>query len=190
METIDIVYLICFFLGLGFAIISGLLSGVFSGHADAQVDVGAHVHGGDLHSTMGDQVHFPLLSPVVLAMFISTFGGSGLIFKKVLGFPLAGHLPLAAVSAVGVALAVAYLFYKIFQLASGSSEASTEETVGSEAEVVTAIPADGVGEIAYIVKESRMNAPARSADGKAIGGHTMVKIVKILGNVFVVEKAR
>ena len=37
MTGLEIAYLICFFLGLGFAVISALLSGVFAG-GDAHVD--------------------------------------------------------------------------------------------------------------------------------------------------------
>jgi len=189
MEVIEIAYLSSFIVGFGFAVISGLLSGVFSGHAEAHVDVGGG-HGGDVHATMGDQVHFPLLSPVTLSMFVATFGGSGMIYKRLLNLPLAAHLALASVTAVVVALGVAWFFYKIFQATQGSSEASVADLIGLEAEVITPIPAEGVGEIAYVAKESRYNAPARSTDGKALPSHSVVKIQKILGGIYIVEKAR
>lgn len=182
MET---VYLVCFFVGFGFAAISALMSGVFSGGAEAHVGAGH-----DLHATAGDSVHFPLLSPVVLSMFVSTFGGSGYIFMKTLGLHPAAHVPLAALTAVGIALAVAWLLWKIFQLTQGSSEAVVADLVGVEAEVITAIPAEGLGEIAFTAKQARYNAPARTVDGKSLGPHTPVKIVKILGGTYLVEKVR
>src|SRR6185503_10514816 len=43
MELVDIVYLASFFLGLGFAVVSALMSGVFSGGAEAHVGAGHDV---------------------------------------------------------------------------------------------------------------------------------------------------
>ena len=116
MEAIEFVYYVCFFLGFGFAVLSALLSGVFSGGAEAHVDV-SHAHGGD------GPVHFPILSPVTLAMFVATFGGAGIVFKKFLHLPMAAHIPLAAIAAVVVALLVAWLFYKLFSMTSRRARA-------------------------------------------------------------------
>src|SRR5438093_457154 len=115
MELVDVFYWTSFLLGLGFAAVSALVSGVFSGGADAHVGAGH-----DVHATAGDSVHFPLLSPVTLAMFVSSFGGSGLIYKHALQLDPIAHVALAAVTAVVVALAVAWLFYKIFSVTQGS----------------------------------------------------------------------
>jgi len=185
MEVVELIYLVCFFLGLGFAFLSALMSGVFTGGAEAHVGAGH-----DIHATAGDTVHFPLLSPVVLAMFVSTFGGSGYIYKRVLGLDLIMHVGAAAATAIAIALAVAWLLLKIFQVAQGSSEAHVADLVGLEAEVITAIPADGLGEIAYNSKQARYNAPARTSDGKSLGPHTAVKIVRILSGTYIVEKVR
>jgi len=85
---------------------------------------------------------------------------------------------------------VAWLIYKIFQLTQGSSEAIVADLIGVEAEVITAIPAEGLGEIAYTAKQSHYSAPARTVDGKSLGPHTPVKIVRILGGTYFVEKVR
>ncbi len=185
MEIVDLVYLVCFFLGFGFALLSALMSGVFSGGAEAHVGAGH-----DVHVTAGDSVHFPLLSPVTLSMFISSFGGSGYIYKHALHLDPLVHVALAAITACGIALAVAWGLYKIFQLTQGSSEANVADLIGIEAEVITAIPAEGLGEIAYTAKQARYSAPARTNDGKALGPHTIVKIVRILGGTYIVEKVR
>lgn len=185
MDIVDVVYLVCFFLGFGFAVLSALFSGVFSGGADAHVGTGH-----DLHATAGDTVHFPLLSPVTIAMFIASFGGTGYIYRHSLGLATAVHIALAALTAAAIALAVAWALWKIFQLSQGSSEANVADLIGIEAEVITAIPAEGLGEIAYSAKQARYNAPARTADGKSLGPHTIVKIVRILGGTYIVEKVR
>jgi membrane protein implicated in regulation of membrane protease activity len=185
MEILDGVYLICFLVGFGFALLSALLSGVFSGGAEAHVGAGH-----DVHVTAGDSVHFPVLSPVTISMFVASFGGAGYIFKNALGMPPFAHISLAAATAVALGLAIAWLLWKLFQITQGSSEAQVFELIGTEAEVTTAIPAEGLGEIAYSAKQTRYSAPARTTDGKALGPHTPVKIVKILGGTYVVEKVR
>src|SRR5688572_4224048 len=166
MAVIDAVYLICFCVGFGFALISAVLSGAFSGGAEAHVGAGH-----DIHATAGDSVHFPLLSPVTLSMFVATFGGSGYIYKNALALNTATHVSLAALTAAAIAFAVAWLLWKIFQITQGSSEANMVDVVGTEAEIITAIPAEGMGEIAYTAKQARYNAPARTKDGKALGAH-------------------
>lgn len=185
MEIVDVIYLVCFFVGFGFALISALVSGVFSGGAEAHVGAGH-----DIHATAGDSVHFPLLSPVTLSMFVSSFGGAGYIYKHVLLLDTAVHVTLAAITACGIALTIAWILYRVFQMTQGSSEAHVADLIGIEAEVITAIPHDGLGEIAYSAKQARYNAPARTADNKALGPHTIVKIVRILGGTYIVEKVR
>ena len=185
MELVDGIYLVCFFVGFGFALLSALLSGVFSGGAEAHVGAGH-----DIHATAGDSVHFPLLSPVTIAMFIASFGGAGYVYKNALQLPPIAHISLAVATAVALAFAVAWILWKLFQITQGSSEAQVFELIGIEAEVTTAIPAEGLGEIAYTAKQAHYSAPARTTDGKALGPHTPVKIVKILGGTYVVEKIR
>ena len=186
MPVIDVIYLVCFFVGLSFAVLSALMSGVFSGGAEAHVGGAGH----DVHVTVGDSVHFPLLSPVTLSMFVSTFGGSGYIYNHWLELSTPVHVTMASITACGIALAVAWLLYKVFQLTQGSSESHIADLIGIEAEVITAIPPEGLGEIAYSSKQARYNAPARTVDGKSLGPHTPVKIVRILGGTYFVEKVR
>lgn len=184
-DWIEFVYLVCFFLGLGFAILSGLLSGVFSGGAEAHVDAGG------AHGAVGEgSVHFSPLSPVTLAMFIATFGGTGIILKKILGWPLYAHLPVAAVSGFAVAALVFWLFWKIFSFTQGSSEARVAEVVGQEAEVTVSIPNNGLGEIAYTVAGARYTNPARTVDGKELPAHVRVKVMQLVGNTYLVQKAQ
>lgn len=190
MEAIEFVYYVCFFLGFGFAVLSGLLSGVFSGGAEAHVDAGgAHVDVSHAHGGEGP-VHFPILSPVTLSMFVATFGGSGILYKKLLLLPLAAHIPLAGITAVLVALFVAWLFYKLFSITQSSSEGVAEEVIGVTAEVTVPIPHLGLGEIAYTLRDRRLTNPAKTLDGKELPAQTPVKIVKLVGNTYFVEKAK
>ena len=113
-----------------------------------------------------------------------------LIFKNALEMPPVAHISLAAATAVAMAFAIAWILWKLFQVTQGSSESNVHELVGTEAEVITAIPAEGLGEIAYNSKQTHYSAPARTVDGKALGPHTPVKILKVLGGTYVVEKVR
>lgn len=188
MDGFEFAYLVCFFLGLGFAILSGLLAGVFGGGAEAHIDAGGH------HMDMGHgvegHVHFPILSPVTIAMAVLTFGGAGLLFKKFLHWPAGLHLTGALVCAVAMAFLIAWLLYQLFSATQSTSHATAEEAVGLDAEVTVAIPHQGLGEIAYVLRGVRMLNPARTLDGKELPPQTPVKIVKLTGNTYFVEKAK
>lgn len=193
MDWIEIVYLVSFFLGLGFAIISGLLSGVFSGAAEVagDVDVSAGgVEAGGHAVGAGESVPLSPVSPVTISLFVSTFGGVGIILKRYLEWPVLAHVPVAALSGFAVAGLVFFLFYKIMKSTVASSAPRQEEALGIEAEIITSIPADGVGQIAYNLRESRFTAPARTADGKELPAHALVKVAKIVGGTFIVERVK
>lgn len=188
MDILEFVYFVCFFLGLGFAVLSGLLSGVFTGHAEAHFGPG-HVDGGgalDGTHSAGDVQYSPL-SPVTIAMFIATFGGVGILLKK-MGTPAIVHIPAAALAALVVGGLVSILFYKIMVATQASSHARSNEAVGTDAEVTIPIPNQGLGEVAYTLRGSRYTNPARTEDGKELPAHAVVKIVKQVGTTFVVQK--
>ncbi|MBI3857525.1 MAG: NfeD family protein [Planctomycetes bacterium] len=194
-DVLEFIYLVCFFLGLGFALLSGLLSGVFSGHAGAHIDPGAHLDtgggadgGGSIDGAHpSGHVHYSPLSPVTIAMFISTFGGVGILLKKA-GYPMLIHLPAAAFSGIVVGGLVSYAFYRIMLGTQASSHARANEAIGIEAEVTVPIPHVGVGEVAYVLRGSRYTNPAKTVDGKELPVNTVVKIVKQIGTAFVVQK--
>jgi hypothetical protein len=75
------------------------------------------------------------------------------------------------------------------QATQASSHARAGEEIGLEAEVTIPIPNGGLGEIAYVVRGTRFNNPARSVDGKELPAHLAVKIVEKTGNTYVVQKA-
>ena len=192
LDVLEFVYLVSFFLGLGFAVLCALLSGVFSGGADAHVDGGGmHTDGGHGHIGPTDgPVHYSPMSPVTIAMFISTFGGTGIILKRFVNPAYWFHLPIAAVAAFVVAGIVSYIFYKILASTQSTSQGRAEEALGLEAEVTVAIPNGGLGEIAYTVRGTRLTNHAQSVDGKELPAHLTVKIVKQVGTTYIVEKSQ
>jgi len=52
--------------------------------------------------------------------------------------------------------------------------------------VVSPIPENGVGEIAYVVSDTRYTAPARSTNGAAIPNGKLVTITRVVGTQFYV----
>ena len=189
-DVLEFIYLVCFFLGLGFAVLSALLSGLFTGHLDAHVDTGGlHADGGHLHTHPGEgSVHYSPLSPVTIAMFISTFGGTGILVKRFVDPRFFIHLPAAVVAGIAVGGFVSYLFYKILSTTQSTSQPREGEAIGLEAEVTVPIPNNGLGEIAYTVRGTRLTNSAQSSDGKELPARLTVKIIKQVGNTYIVEK--
>ena len=193
MWSFDSFYLICFAVGLIYALVVGFLAGVLGGGHD--ISGGHDIHpGGDLGGDLnaGDfsgSVHFSPLSPVVISAFLVVFGGSGMFFLRATPMaPLISILP-SLVAAIVVGVAVYLLFDYIFAHTQGGVEINLASLIGREAEVVTPIPADGMGEIAYVASGGRMNAPARSSTGQAIPKNSIVTIQKIVGSVYLVGPA-
>ena len=185
METL--IYGICLAVGLLFTIISAVAGHFFGGtdgHADA-VGTGGHAEAGFDHSGMPGISFF---SPTVLASFVTSFGAFGLIFTRI---PLTSSVwasaPLAAAGGAGVAWGVFLLFNAMFKGTQSSSESRVGSLVGQTASVITPIPAQGVGEIAYVQGGTRYTAPARAESGQLIGNGQTVRITRVVGTQFHVQ---
>jgi membrane protein implicated in regulation of membrane protease activity len=192
---IEAVYIFCFVVGAVYAIIAGVGAGVFGGHThDGGLvghDLGHDIdHGSDPgYATAQGEVHLSPVSPVTITMFVTAFGGVGLIATRTLALPILLSLPMALASGCVLAGVVFYTFSKLFQATESSSEARVSELIGLEAEVITPIPSQGLGEIAYVARGSRFTAPARSEDGKPHPAHSTVLIERVVGSVFCVRKS-
>jgi membrane protein implicated in regulation of membrane protease activity len=181
-------YLICLVVGLTFTLISAI-AGHFFGGADHGGDVGTggHAEAGFDHSGMPGISFF---SPTVLASFITAFGAFGMIFSKIEATKSVWlSAPLSGISAALIAGLVFWLFNTMFEKTQSSSESKIATVVGMVASIITPIPQDGVGEIAYVQSGSRYTAPARSEGGKAIANGQTVRITRIVGSQFFVELA-
>jgi membrane protein implicated in regulation of membrane protease activity len=90
---------------------------------------------------------------------------------------------------IGVILAFGafLLFNAMFKATQGSSESRVASLIGQTASIVTPIPSDGVGEIAYVQGGTRYTAPARTETGEAVGAGKPVRIHRIVGTQYFVE---
>jgi membrane protein implicated in regulation of membrane protease activity len=183
--TAHTIYLFCLVVGLTFTLLSALLGHFFGGHE-------AHVDGSGGHAEAGadgsDMPGISIFSPTVVSSFVTAFGGFGIIFSEI---PATSKPFVSAPLAIVIAFLVAGALYKVLSLlfshTQGSSESHVAALAGTEANVITPIPENGVGEIAYVVGGSRYTAPARVDNGTAIAGGKSVIIKRVVGNQFYVE---
>src|SRR5215475_10563279 len=183
-----IIYTACLALGLLFTIISAISSHFFggSGH-DGHMDVGT---GG--HAEAGfDQSGIPgisFFSPTVLACFVTAFGACGLILSRIEATKSVWiSAPISAMAGLIMATLAFLLFNWMFQKTQSSSEVRVASLVGQTASIITPIPANGVGEIAYVQGGSRYTAPARTETGTSVPAGKPVRITRIVGSQYFVE---
>jgi membrane protein implicated in regulation of membrane protease activity len=180
-----IIYGICLVTGLLFTVVS-VVFGHFFGHAGHVAGSGGHAEaGGDASDDPG----MSIFSPTVIASFITAFGGFGLIFTQ---FPATSNAivsaPLSLVGGFIIAAAMYFFFGSVFRHTQSSSESRVTALPGTEANVITPIPENGVGEIAYVVGGTRYTASARAENGAAVANGQTVKIVRVVGSQFYVQK--
>ena len=172
------IYIICLGVGLLFTITSAIFGHFFGGgHAEA---------GLDSHGMPGISAY----NPLIVASFITAFGGLGIIFHEI---PATSGVWLSAGLALAGALVIAglllVLLRALFRDTQGSSEGIVAEAIGMIGHVITPIPENGVGEIAYVQAGSRYTAPAREEKGTAVANGQAVKITRIVGTQFYVAPA-
>lgn len=178
------IYLFCLVVGLVFTLVSVMMGHFFGGHGDHVGGSGGHAEAGADNS---DMPGMSIFSPTIIASFITAFGAFGLIFtefeptKKVII-----SAPLSLFCALAVAGAMYWVLGSLFRHTQSSSESHIGQLAGTAASVVSPIPENGVGEIAYVVSDTRYTAPARSANGAAIPNGKLVTITRVVGTQFYV----
>jgi membrane protein implicated in regulation of membrane protease activity len=181
-----IVYTACLALGLLFTIISAVAGHFFGGHdGGGDVGTGGHAEAGYDHSGLPGVSFF---SPTVLSCFVTAFGACGLILSRIEATRSVWvSAPLSALAGVLMAGIAFLLFNAMFKATQSSSESQVASLLGQTASTVSPIPANGVGEIAYVQGGSRYTAPARTEDGKEVPAGKPVRITRIVGTQYYVE---
>ena len=181
------IYAICLVVGLVFTLLSVVAGHFLGGHGDHVAGSGGHAEAG---ADASDMPGISIFSPTVMAAFITAFGGFGLIFTQ---FSATSRAVISAPLSAFCAMLVAGGLYKflsmIFRHTQGSSESHVARLAGTEASVVSPIPENGVGEIAYVVGGTRYSAPARTENGSAIANGRLVKITRVVGTQFYVTSS-
>lgn len=182
-----LVYLICFGVGLLFTICTALFGHIFGGHGHD-----GHVDGSGGHAEAGvdasDMPGVSALSPTVIASFVTAFGGIGMILHQIPATkPAFISGPLSLLGGFGIAGAVLWLLRQLFQRTQSSSESKVATLVGMAATIITPIPENGVGEIAYIQAGTRYTAPAREEGGAPVANGRPVQITRVIASQFFVK---
>jgi membrane protein implicated in regulation of membrane protease activity len=181
------IYTACLALGLLFTLISAFAGHFFGGHDGTGGDVGTggHAEAGFDHSGIPGMSFF---SPTVLACFVTAFGACGLILSHIESTKSVWiSAPISAMAGVVMALLAFWLFNFMFQKTQSSSESLVASLVGQEASIVSPIPKNGVGEIAYVQGGTRYTAPARTEDGAAVSAGRPVRITRVVGTQYFVQ---
>lgn len=178
------IYLLCLVVGLVFTLLSVAFGHFFGGHGDHVGGSGGHAEAGADNS---DMPGVSIFSPTIIASFITAFGAFGLAFSE---FAPTKNVfisaPLSLVSALVVAALMYTVLGSLFRHTQSSSESHISQLQGTTASVVSPIPENGVGEIAYVVSDTRYTAPARSENGAAIANGKLVTISRVVGTQFYV----
>lgn len=177
------VFIGCLSFGVAFSVLSMFFGSHGGGH-------GGFDHGGGIGGHSGvDHADTPSpFNPLVISSAITAFGAVGLIAKT--GFHMGDMLStlfgLGFAGAIGTAI-----FFGIVKFMYGSQSNtvfSLTDLVDTEAEVITPIPANGMGEIAYVINGIRYNLCARSYPGEDIQRGAKVIIREISRNAALVQK--
>jgi membrane protein implicated in regulation of membrane protease activity len=182
-----LVYAVCFGVGLVFTIFSALLGHLFGGHELPHSDIGTggHAEAGFDETGMPGVAPF---SPTTISCFVTAMGGLGMIFSSI--GPTKSiwiSAPLSILGGLLIAAGVFWLFETIFGKLQSSSESRVGKLLGQAATIITPIPPNGVGEIAYVYAGTRYTAPAREQTGVAVASGQSVKIVRVIGTQFYVQ---
>jgi membrane protein implicated in regulation of membrane protease activity len=181
-----IIYVACLALGLLFTIITAVAGHLFGGH-DGDVGTGGHAEAGYDHSGVPGISFF---SPTVLSCFVTAFGACGLVLSRIDATKSVWiSAPVSAVAGILMALLAFALFNFMFKQTQSSSESRISSLVGVSASIITPIPQNGVGEIAYVQGGARYTAPARTEAGTPVPAGKAVRITRIVGTQFYVEQS-
>lgn len=182
--TLSGFFFLCLLGGLIWAVISLIMAGGF--HADGTADV--HIDGHDIdHGDVSGEITFSPMSPTVIAVFITAFGAGGIVAIEGLKWSALAAVGLACASGLVIAGLVYEVLSAVYKRTQGSSEASVSDVVGATAEVLTPIPRDGTGEVAYVIRGTRYTGSARSIDNQEIGRNRLVEIEKVVGSTLYVR---
>ncbi|MEQ1761963.1 MAG: hypothetical protein ABL984_02330 [Pyrinomonadaceae bacterium] len=158
-------------LGFVFLLVSLVVGDVFEA-------VGFDLDGGATGTDFG------LLDSRVIAVFLTAFGGFGVIAAQN-GFGAVGSSIAGLIGGVAFA-AVVSVFGRVLIGQQASSSVSDEDLLGRTAQVTVAIKAGAVGQITAKIGDERVERVARAKDGSEIATGSIVKVDAVIGDAVIV----
>lgn len=165
-------FLVCFLVGVIFTVISFLIGHLFEVFGIDGLDFDLHL--------LGLEFFLPL-SPMLVMLFMTIFGGMGLILMK-----LTQHIPIILIIFLSfvIAFLASFIVYKCIikplRKAQNTSAAEADELIGIRATVSGKIPKNGFGEITYQIRGNSYVAPAKATSEVEIvaGSHVVICWIK------------
>lgn len=185
-NTLNCIYGIMLALGFGYSLLLliGSSSDLFGGvdvdaglDVDVDLDVDADLDVGD--SDGGDVMK---ISTLAIASGVTAAGAFGIMSRAL--FDASAAISIVAAVAGGLIIGALGQVFFVYVLSPTVRTAFQEDDlVGASAEVITAIPADNLGQIALIASGARVTLGARTEDGAPVPRGTTVRVEKIVGGV-------
>lgn len=125
------------------------------------------------------------LSPRILSVFITAFGGTGAVATHY-GLNTVGASGAGFVSGVCFA-SIIYAFARFLYGQQASTTVQNTDFTGRPGRVVVSIPANGVGQVRCVIGEEMIDKMARSKSGEALPENTVVLVDQVLGEIVIVK---
>jgi len=143
-------------------------------------------HFGDLHADHDLSHGGPsFLSPRILSVFVTAFGGFGAVGVHY-GLSTLGASGVGFVSGVFFATLI-YLFASFLYGQQATTRLAASDMIGKTARVVVAIPQGGVGQVRCQIGEEVVDKIARSRDGAPVQDNSIVAIEEVLGEILIIR---
>jgi hypothetical protein len=174
MNSLNLIMLFAIIGGVGFVflLVSLVVGDVFE---MAGIDLNGPDHGG---------MDFGLLDSRVLAVFITAFGGFGVIGAQ-MGFGAVGSSMMGLLGGV-VFAAVVSVFGRFLVGQQASSSVTDNDLIGRTAQVTVSIKPGTVGQITAKIGDERVERVARAKDGTEIAAGSLVKVESVIGDSVIV----
>lgn len=175
------VFQVCFWVGVAVTGINALLGLIF-GIFDFGLDIDFDLDIGDI-----DFGVFLPLSPTMLFLFLTVFGGSGMIIAN----NMSSMLWLAFIIAIIISFAVITILnvfvIKPLKKISSKETANMSDFIGTTGKVTEKIFENGFGKVTFISDGNTLTYPAKSASGEEISVGAEIFIEDISGKYFIVD---
>jgi membrane protein implicated in regulation of membrane protease activity len=204
------VFFIIFLIGLVFIILTAVMGGLghvggadtdasttgfdtgdsggdAGGHADVDSDAGGHDVGD--HDVGGHDggFHMPRVSPLMIALAMTTFGGFGWSFVVMTPqLPLVGAIIAALVLSSIITAAVFLGFIKAMSRVQASSVFRLSESVNTIGTVSTPMSPGKIGVVEHELRGQVVSSSAKSDDELKVGDQVLIK--QVMGDMIIVKK--
>jgi membrane protein implicated in regulation of membrane protease activity len=180
-KSMERIFYLTFATGILYAVVSFILSNAF-GDLDSDINI-------DWSDIGFLDIPISPFRPVVIACFVTVFGGIGLLVRRYYGLPSV----LSFLIAFAAALTVSFLLYRLVVVplyrAQNGFVHDMNEIAGRPALVTHSIYGGQYGRVRYTINGEIFSAPARSVDGLDIRQGEESIIVKVEKNLLLVQKA-